>query len=294
MSQATTKVGGAFSLAPVKERVFIGGAVYAVHFRYDVNAAVSETWVGDLFPLGPVKAVESESITFDEWQPGWALAASVRVVPHFAIVARWQVEPQFDSTRTAARRPLAAGTQLGATSSAAAQLQLPEVRAVGVIVTAKNTVFATELSRVSFGNAFQPTSADCGSVIGIGCLGWGWSETLSGNTGLQPFEDNKLVGTSDAFVLRGGIEQTIPIRAGYLRLRGGAHVEQGHALLEVLPSYVTSTPNGNPGEGFPTRDDVNIWSAGIAYAWKGMELGVGLATGNTKTRIMSDLRFRLP
>lgn len=299
VSESMTRIGGALAIAPIKNRVALGIALYHLHLQYTVAANLSETWRGDLFPAGPVAANETENIEFDGWQPGWVLSASVRVVPPLSVLARWQKEPQFGSIRNTVRLPVSPPTPQPsylepALHSAAAQIQLPDTLGIGATFALKNTLLVVEFARISYGDLFQPVSMNCSSLMSPDCPGWGWSETLSGK-GFEALSGNKLVGTSNALVGRGGLEQSLPVGRGNLRLRGGLAIEQGHALAEALPSYAPPPPTA-PGVGpeYPAREDVTTWSAGVGYEWSKMEVAASLATGSSHTRVLVDLRVRLP
>ena len=300
VSESITRVGGALAFAPVNNHLALGVAVYALHLQYRATSTLGETWRGEDFPGGPVDATETEAIAFDGWQPGWVASASARIVPAFSVSARWQHEPQFSSTRTSVRRQVPSSPAprfpIDASLSAAAQIELPDTVGVTAVVATAHTTFVADAARVSYGDLFQPEARNCGNVFSPLCDGWGWLRTLPANAGIDPLLAGGLVvGTSDAIVVRGGLEQAIPAGRGRVLLRGGLAIVQGHALAEALPDYAPAVPTA-PGTGpeFPARENVMTWSGGVAYAWGKTEIGAALAGGGGRTRVLADLRVRVP
>jgi hypothetical protein len=206
-----------------------------------------------------------EAATFSGWQPGSALSLSAKPTRWLTLSARWQHEPKFASVRTETYTALGLPASSGAES---VQFQLPSLWTASAGIAAGRTVVVGEFVRVAYGNVFQP-EYNC-QEVSSGCPGWGIS-------GFQ---------TSDASLVRGGLEETFGLASGWLHLRGGAAFGPGYTLL------LTSSQS-LPLPVYPPRDNISMVTFGAAYEWAAAEFGVGVSVGNGQTRVLADLRVRL-
>ena len=291
-SESLTRVGASLAVAPIKDRIMIGVAVSGVRLQYGATASLAESRTGGSVTT---QLSEEESIHFDDWAPSWGLSAAVNVTRALSLIARWTEEPRFNSTRLAAL----SGSSSNFSVAEPAQIQLPATVGVSASVAFRKTLIVVDGARLAYGAFFQSVPialpAKCPyNASEFSCGGWGWAENNQPISGATPPRqiDGKLFGTRDAFAIRGGVEQNVSVGHGLLSVRGGLAFEQGHSFAEAVQSYMTAIPPG--AEEYPLREDMTTWSAGIGYTWARMELGAAVASNGETTRVLADLRVRLP
>ena len=265
MATSVARVGGAIAVAPWPERLGIGVAVYVVRLDSRVSADTEvETWSNTFTDF----TFQHRFTTFESDRV--ALSGVVKPARPVTLSVRWRRDPVFSTVRELTARQVLVTGQPGPAQPGVeheVHFRLPVVYAFGATVAVARTLLVTELARADYGAVFETASEagapqGCETLTTIFCPGWAFGNHR----------------TSSATTWRAGIEQSLPIRAGTLRLRGGVALEQGYTLARAAE---------------PPRVDHTWWSVGAAYAWGRFEIGAGFGHTEHQSFLLTDFRVRI-
>lgn len=290
-STAVRRMGGAFAVAPWR-RLSVGVSVYGIQLDHRVSADVdvenSANDYTDFTFRHRSTTFESDRVDFGGWGPGFVVSAAARPIQALTIAARWRREPSFAAVRELTRRqvPLTTGTVQLQRIEQDVTFQLPGVYAVAGTISIGRTVVVTELARVDYGAVFgpdsqSPVSSSCEVLRTIFCSGWAFGSHR----------------TADATTWRAGVEQSLPVRRSTIRLRAGVAVEQGYTLARSAtdPSRSGgSSPAPPVVSAFePPRESSEWLSFGGGYAWRHVEIGLGVGYAEHRRIVLADVRLRM-
>lgn len=287
ISQSATRLGGSIAVGDQTRRLGLGVSAYLVRMNYLATATDTIEIRSSSFSNPNLTTfccvVDRDRVEFREWAPGFAVSGVVTPIRHLTLAARWRHEPAFNAIRE-----LSISRQSPFRFTQEVTFRLPGSYGVGAIATAEGTTVLVDLSRGTYAGVFSPLMSPtfdpnyiCGQMAVKNCPGWNFA-----------YHD-----TRDTTTVKAALEQTASAGPGRLSFRGGIAHEPAYTLARSAGDVSTRRTLSLPAppvvsEFEPPRESSTWLSAGLAYAWRATEIGVGVARANHQTRLLLDVRVR--